>query len=120
MSDRDQIAALDRNVAEAINAKNAAAVANQYSEDAAILPPGAGRTDGRDAIQAYWQAGIDAGLSEVSIVATGVDVLGERSVTVGTLSGKMGGADLTGKYVVVGKKTEGGWKIHRDIWNFDA
>ena len=66
------------------------------------------------------QAGIDAGLGEVGIVASSVDVTGDSSVTVGTLSGKMGDAALIGKYIVIGKKTVGGWKIHHDIWNWDA
>ncbi len=32
----------------------------------------------------------------------------------------MGDTALTGKYIVIGKKTDAGWKIHQDIWNFDA
>ena len=120
MSDLEQIKALDSGVADGINAGNAEAVASNYSEDAAIHPPGATRIDGKVAIQGYWQAGIDAGLSNVSIVATSVDINGDTSVSVGTLSGKMGDADLTGKYVVIGKRTEDGWKIYQDIWNFDA
>jgi ketosteroid isomerase-like protein len=120
MSDLDQINALDSGVAEGINGGDAAAISECYTNDAAILPPGAGRMDGKEAIQAYWQGGIDAGLSDVSITATSVDVTGDASVTVGMLSGKMGDAALTGKYIVIGKKTDEGWKIHRDIWNFDA
>jgi ketosteroid isomerase-like protein len=120
MSDLDQIKALDSGVAEAINARDAAAVSAHYTDGAAIHPPGAGRMDGKEAIQSYWQAGIDAGLAEVSIVASSVDVTGDGSVSVGTLTGKMGDAALTGKYIVIGKKTSGGWKICHDIWNFDA
>ena len=120
MSDLDQIKALDSGVANAINSGDAAAVSRKYPDDASILPPGAGRMDGKEAIQGYWQAGIDAGLSDVSIVATSVDVTGDSSVTVGTLTGKMGDAELAGKYIVVGRRTDDGWKIHRDIWNFDA
>ncbi len=119
MSDLDQIKALDSGVADAINAKDAAAVERHYTDDAAIMPPGAGRMDGKEAIKGYWQAGIDAGLSDVSITATTVDISGDSSVTVGTLSGIMGEAKLLGKYIVIGKKTDGGWKIHYDIWNFD-
>ena len=120
VSDLDQIKALDSGVADGINSGDAAAVADQYTDDASILPPGAGQIDGKEAIQGYWQAGIDAGLSDVNIVATNVDITGDSSVTVGTLSGKMGDAELTGKYIVIGKKTDDGWRIHRDIWNFDA
>ena len=53
-------------------------------------------------------------------MASSVDVTGDGSVSVGTLTGKMGDAALTGKYIVIGKKTSGGWKICHDIWNFDA
>ncbi len=120
MSDLDQIKALDSGVADGINAGNSAAVAGHYTDDGAILPPGAGRIDGKEAIQGYWQAGIDAGLGDVSIVATSVDITGDSAVTVGTLSGKMGDAELAGKYIVVAQRTAAGWKIHRDIWNFDA
>ena len=120
MSDVDQIKALDSGAAKAINAGDAAAMTALYTDDAAIHPPGAGRIDGKEAIQGYWQAGIDAGLSDVDIVASSVDVTGDRSVTVGTLSGKMGDAALTGKYIVIGKKTTGGWKMYQDIWNWDA
>ena len=120
MTDLDQIKALDSGVADGINSGDAAAVAGHYTDDATILPPGAGRIDGKEAIQGYWQAGIDAGLSNVNIVATTVDVTGDSSVTVGTLSGKMGETELAGKYIVIGRKTGDGWKIHRDIWNFDA
>ena len=120
MSDVDQIKALDSGVADGINAGDAGAVAAQYADDAAILPPGAARMDGKDAIQGYWQAGIDGGLSRVNIVATSIHVTGDTSVTVGNLLGKMGDVLLTGKYIVIGKKTEDGWKIYRDIWNFDG
>ena len=120
MSDLNQIKELDSGVADGINTGDAAAVAGYYTDDAAIHPPGAGRMDGKEAIQEYWQAAIDAGLSDVSIVATSVDITGDSSVSVGTLSGKMGGADLSGKYIVIGKKTDSGWKISQDIWNFDT
>ena len=120
MSDMDQIKALDSGVADGINAGDAAAVAAHYTDEAAIHPPGAGRIDGREAIQGYWKAGIDAGLSDVRIVGTSVDITGDSSVSVGTLSGKMGEAALSGKYIVLGKRTDRGWKIHHDIWNFDA
>ena len=120
MSNLEQIKALDSGVAKAINAGDAAAVSSHYTDDASIHPPGAGRMDGKDAIQGYWQAGIDAGLSGVSIVASSVEITGDASISIGTLSGKMGDAALTGKYIVIGKKTPDGWKIHHDIWNFDA
>lgn len=45
---------------------------------------------------------------------------GDASVSVGTLSDNMGDAALAEKFIVIGKNTDAGWKVHRDIWNFDA
>ncbi len=120
MSGIDQIKEFDSGMAAAINAGDGAGTAKYYADDASIHPPGAGRIDGKDAIQGYWQAAIDAGLSDVSIVASSVDINGDSSISVGTLSGKMGDAALTGKYIVTGRKTDEGWKMVHDIWNFDA
>lgn len=120
MADIDEIRMLDSGVAEAINAGNASAVTAHYTQDATLLPPGAERMEGREAIQGYWQAGIAAGLTDVSIVASSIEISGDSSVTVGKLSGKMGDTEVTGKYIVIGKKTDQGWKINVDIWNFDA
>ena len=53
MSDLDQIKVFDSGVAEAINAADAAAVSAHYADDAAIHPPGAGRMDGKEAIQGW-------------------------------------------------------------------
>jgi uncharacterized protein (TIGR02246 family) len=51
------LAALDRR-----DAKEAAAV---YAPDARLLPPFADAMVGRDAIEAFWQAGLDTGLASV-------------------------------------------------------
>lgn len=53
MSDLDQIKALDNGVADAVNVGDAAAVTAHYTDDAAIHPLGAGRMDGKEAIQGY-------------------------------------------------------------------
>lgn len=84
------------------------------------MPPGAPRMEGKKAAEAFWQGAIDAGLGGVKITADTVDIHGDAAVTVGTLSGTMGGQGLAGKYIVVSRKTADGWRIHRDIWNFDA
>ena len=46
---------------KAFNAKDAAGVAANYTEDAAILPDSR-RLDGRDKIQQFWQGAIDGGV----------------------------------------------------------
>ncbi|MGX9350421.1 YybH family protein [Shimia sp. W99] len=120
MTDLDQIKYLDSGMADAINTKDGGAIRNFYTDDGAIMPPGAPMMEGIDAIQDYWQAAMDAGLSGVSIVGDSIDIDGDTALTVGTLSGEMGGQPLSGKYIVSSRRTKDGWRIHRDIWNFDA
>lgn len=120
MSDIEMIGALDASVATAINSGDASAAANCYTDDATLLPPGAPRMDGKEAARTFWQGAIDAGLTNVTITADTVDVLGDNGVSVGSLSGEMGGQKLAGKYIVISRRAGDGWKILRDIWNFDA
>jgi len=120
MTDNENINALDASVAAAINSGDAAAAADCYTNDAVLLPPGGPRIDGKDAAKTFWQGAIDAGLGGVTITADTVDILGDTGVTVGALTGEMGGQALAGKYILISRKTGDGWKIQRDIWNFDA
>lgn len=120
MSDKENIRALDAGVAAGINSGDAAAVADCYTDDATLLPPGAPWMDGKEAAEAYWKGAIDAGLKGVTITDDSVDVFGDTGITVGKLLGEMGGQALSGKYIIISRKTSNGWKIQRDIWNFDA
>ena len=120
MSDIDTIKALDAAIIAGINAKDADQTTAPYAADGAIFPPGAPKMAGTDAIRGYWQAAIDAGLSDVTSAITSASVAGDSGVTEGTLAGVMGDQALTGKYVLTFARTGDGWKVTRDIWNFDA
>ena len=126
MSVREAIDAGDQAMADAINNKDGASTAPNYTEDGAVLPPGAPRQDGRAAVQAFWQAAIDMGLADVVVKTDELEELGDAATAVGTLSGTVpdgegGRAALTGKFIVLWRKgTDGTWRLHRDIWNFDA
>lgn len=109
--------------AEAFNGGDGAGVAALYTEDAALLPPGEARVDGREAIQAFWQGAIDAGLSAITLEAVEVEEAGDLAFEVGkfTLQAPGEGDQKTtvfGKYIVVWKKgDDGAWRLYRDIWN---
>ena len=120
MSLKDEISGLGGELAAAINAKDAGAAASLYTEDAAMLPPGAPRFDGRSGVQTYWQAGIDGGLANVVLTTLEVEEHGETATEVGSVTATMGDTAFTGKFMVIWKKTASGWKLHRDIFNMDA
>ena len=123
---QDSIEATLRMFVESLNGGDAAGVAAHYTDDAALLPPDAARIDGRQGIQGVWQALIDADVRDVALTTQEVDVFGDVANEVGTISatapGEEGGrVPWAGKYVAVWKR--GGddtWRMHRDIWNFDA
>lgn len=107
----------------AFNSGDAAAVAQHYSEEAVLLAPDTPRIDGREDIQALWQAYIDAGVKNLDLVTTDLVDLGNIANEIGTYTlsapdGNGGTAALSGKYVIVWKRDEGGnWNLHWDIWN---
>ena len=120
MSDIDSVRALDAAIIAGINAKSAEQATAPYADDGAIMPPGAPTMTGSDAIQGYWQAAIDGGLSDVVTTITDAQVSGDIAVTMGTIAAAMGDQALSGKYILYLRKGESGWKVQRDIWNFDG
>ncbi len=123
---RDSIEATIKTLVESLNGGDAAGVAAHYTDDAALLPPDAARVDGREKIQGVWQGLIDAGVRDVTLTTQEVENFGDVANEVGTISATApsedgGRVQLAGKYVAVWKR--GGddtWRLHRDIWNFDA
>lgn len=105
----------------AFNAGDGASVANLYTEDAALFPPGAERIDGRSAIQTFWQGAIDSGMKIDKLHAVEVDsggnIAGEVGVFVLSVPGDGGVTKVAGKYIVTWKRTGHTWQLHRDIWN---
>jgi uncharacterized protein (TIGR02246 family) len=104
----------------AFNKGDAAAVAALYTEDADVLPPGAEMVKGRAAIEAFWRQAAqqmgDAKLTTVDVLPLGPEAA--REVGTVTLKTKtQPPQEVVGKYVVVWRKTGGGWKLATDIWN---
>ena len=78
--------------------------------------------EGREAIQAFWQGGIDMGIKEGKLETVIVEAQGNAAYEIGkyTLIIKpAGGPTITdkGKYLVVWKRQEGSWRLHADSWN---
>ena len=100
-----------------------AALAALYTEDAALLPPGGARVDGRENIAAFWQGAMDSGLVIEGLEVIEVMESGDQAVDIGTVflsapDGSGGMTPITAKYLVVWHRGEdGSWHLHRDMWN---
>jgi uncharacterized protein (TIGR02246 family) len=97
---------------------DAQAVANLYTENAQVIAPGAPVARGRSAIAAAWEKSIKSGVKDLRLGTADVESAGDLAYETGVvrLVGR-DGAFTEGRYVVVWKRTNGQWKLHRDIWN---
>ena len=97
---------------------DAQAVAELYTEDAEVIAPGAPVARGRSAIAAAWQKAIDSGVKDLTLNTANVESSSDLACETGIvrLVAKDGGI-TEGRYVVVWKRTDGKWKLYRDIWN---
>jgi uncharacterized protein (TIGR02246 family) len=118
---RAGIEAANARLIAALAAGNAAAVADCYTPEAQMLPANSEVVSGREAIEQLWGGWIAAGVRKLTLEALEVEGFGKTAVEVGryTLPGEDGKLLDAGKYVVVWKRHEGKWKLHRDIWTTD-
>ncbi len=111
--------------AAAFNKGDAAAIGQMYTADATILPAGATMMKGRDAIEKFWQGGIQGGLKNMTVTAVSVESYGRSTLReIGRFSFDTPGqggqpTKAQGKYMVIWKKIGGKWLLDADIWNTD-
>ena len=119
---RDAVERGNRAFIDAYAAHDSAKIAALYAPDAAAFPPGVARVQGREAIGKFWQGNKDAGVANVMLRTLDVASSGNLASEAGEFALDAPGKDgktvhVTGKYVVVWKRSGGVWQLYRDIWN---
>ena len=110
---------------ELVKSKDAAAIADLYTEDGALMPPNAPISKGRAAIRQTWQAmmqtpGFDLTfVPEQIILSSSGDMALDRGTYRLTIAPGGTRQTDTGKYVVVWRNINGTWKAAADILNSD-
>lgn len=89
-----------------------------YTEDAKVIAPGVKVAKGQPEIAAFWRGVMDSGIKDLSLRTLEVESSGDMAYEVGAVSilgqdGSPSGA----RYLVVWKRIDGKWFLHRDIWN---
>jgi uncharacterized protein (TIGR02246 family) len=113
-----KIRSANQSFCESLRQRDAAAFAALYTAGAKLLPPHSDFVEGGPAIQAYWAAALERGMTEASLETVEVEVLGDMAIEVGRYQMGAGGQTVDrGKYIVVWKNENGDWKLHRDVWN---
>jgi uncharacterized protein (TIGR02246 family) len=115
---RKAIEAGNRAFVAAFLNRDSTTIANLYTEDAQVIPPGSPVATGRPAIAAFWQSSIESGIKGIALETAAVESVGDLAYETGTvrLTGK-DGAVAGARYVVVWKRVGEQWMLHRDIWN---
>jgi uncharacterized protein (TIGR02246 family) len=113
------IAAVNAEFSAKVAKSDAAGIAAMYTPDAEMLPPNGDVVRGTAAIRKEWEALIALGAPGLVLTSREVEAHGDTAHEVGAweLKGKDGAVVDRGKYIVIWKKHEGRWKLHRDIWN---
>lgn len=119
---RAEIEAVNKHFMETFARGDAATLAGAYTEDAQALPPGSQVVEGRPAIEAMWRGIFSLPVKEFQLETREVVGHGDDASEVGRyrLIGNDGTVFEAGKYIVIWRRGEGGWKVYRDIWNADA
>lgn len=105
----------------ALNAKDADALADLYTSDTRLMPPGEEMASGRDAARATFSDMIDAGLSG-TLTSVEAKVIGDTGYNVGVYKLMTGDTLVdTGKFIEIWQRGDDGqWRIANDIWNSDG
>lgn len=115
----DEVRSAVQNFEQNFASGNAQGIASLYASDGSLFPPGAGIQKGTNAIQNFWQMVMNMGIKTAHLETLEVEQEGETAIEVGQY--ELGGADGQridqGKYIVIWKREDGQWKLHKDIWN---
>jgi uncharacterized protein (TIGR02246 family) len=120
---RAEIEAADKQITQAVKAGDAVAMAALYSEDAMLLPPGEDFVRGIQKIQDYWHYAFEkGGVKQMDLAILEVYSYGNEVAELGTyvvMNSKGEKVDV-GKYIVLWRKEQNRWKLHRDSWSSNA
>ena len=94
-------------------------LAQLYTENGMLLPPGSDMIQGRPAIASFWQEVMNRDVKQVNLEIIEVEQYDATAVEIGrvVLRNEANEVIDRGKYVVIWKQEDGTWKLHRDIWN---
>ena len=125
MSDdvRTAAEAADRQFMERFNSGDVEGAARGvYTQDAVLLPPGAPRTEGREAIVGFWRGAAEQlGVEKVDLSTVSFTSIGDHAYQIGrAILTLKDGVEAEAKYLVIWKQEDGAWKWHVDIWNSNA
>jgi ketosteroid isomerase-like protein len=111
-----------RTFVAALGRGDAAAAAQVYADSGRILVPSTSPLDGRSAIEAFWRAGLDAGMSELELLPRSFDVDSTFACEVGDYAlhaapRDEGAVTERGRYLIVHRlEPDGAWRRALEVY----
>ncbi len=100
------------------NARDADAMAEVYTQDAKVLPPGAPVVEGRAAIRTFFRNLFETRPEPADFDEREIVVLGNYTYRQGNYSLPLADGSVEyGKFIQLWKKDDGVWKLHRSMWS---
>jgi uncharacterized protein (TIGR02246 family) len=122
--DAEMIKSLSATRAKAFNEGDATTIANAFTEDGILMPPGTRSLSGREAVRKYYQDIFDQYKTFLESGYEEVKVSGDIGYGVGFAKVKLvphsGGDTLvsTAKYLnILQRQDDGSWLTTHDMWN---
>lgn len=114
---RAAIEAANKQFVAALAKGDAAGISALYTAGGQALPANSEPVSGRAAIQSFWKGVYDSGITQATLTTSDVESQGDLAAETGTYELRMNDGKVAdrGKYVVVWKREDGRWKLHRDI-----
>mgnify|MGYP000573680774 FL=1 len=119
---RQEIEAVVQRFVTLANTGSLEAFADLYTVDALIMMPGMEAVGGRDGAMIFGERIRSRRPARLVLVTQEVEVDGDGAWECGTSEWVQPDGQVVdrGKYIVIWKRTESGWKLHRDIMNSDV
>lgn len=125
-ADEQAIRSTNERWLQLIRAKDAAAIAQLYAEDGAVMPTNEKAALGRESIEQWWNSSMQMPGYDLTfetdqlLVSQAGDMALDRGTYRFAATPPGGAIDDSGKYVVVWRKVDGEWKVAADIFNSDG
>lgn len=114
----DKIFEAHQNLVDVFETQDADAMAALYTQDAKLMPPNGDFIEGNAAVGAFWSSMFDAGFDGLTIETLEVYGNGNNVSEVGLWTLYLNGEEAdNGKFIVIWKKIQGKWYVHRDCFN---
>ena len=116
-----EITAVNRIFEDSVRRRDVERIASIYTADAIALPPGGPIVQGRENIKRLWRSALEEmEVKSVKIETVDLQLAGDLAYEVGRATLALPAGPAIVKFVVVWKKEDAQWRVHRDIWNADA